>query len=101
VSSQNLVLVPSLTSKEPLANTSSLIRMGPLQKCESFGLALTWVSVFDRRYLFVSRVCHKPSVLSKFTNHLDNKHLFCNCKSRIPRPPWSLGRHKMSHLASL
>jgi len=30
VSSQNLVLVPSLTSKEPLASTSSLIRMRPL-----------------------------------------------------------------------
>ena len=77
------------------------MRMRPLQKCESLGLAVTWVRVLDRRYLFVKRDCHKPSVLSRFTTHLANKHLFYSCKSKIPRPPWSLGRHNMFHLASL
>jgi hypothetical protein len=101
VSSQNLVLVPSFTSMDPLASTSSLIHMRPLQKCESFGFALTWVRVFESTFLFVKRDCHRPSVFSRFTNHLDNKHLFCSCKSRIPNPPWSLGRHNMSHLVSL
>ena len=56
---------------------------------------------FDRRYLFVKRDCHMPSVFSRFINHFANRHLFWSCKSIIPRPPCSFGRHKISHLASL
>ena len=41
-----------------------------------------------------------PSVFSRFISHLANKHLFCNCRFTIPSLPWSLGRHKMSHLTS-
>jgi hypothetical protein len=40
-------------------------------------------------------------VFKRFTIHLAKRHLFWSCKFKIPRPPWSLGRHKMSHLASL
>jgi hypothetical protein len=98
--SQNLVFSPSLTEKEPSYNTSSLIFMRPLKKWESYGLALTWERDFELRYLFVSNFCQIPSVLSKLTIHLANKHLFCKCKSKIPSPPWSLSQHKISHLAS-
>jgi hypothetical protein len=39
-------------------------------------------------------------VFSKLTNHLAKRPLFCNRKSKIPRPPWSLGWHRIFHLAS-
>jgi hypothetical protein len=62
------------------------------------GFALTCVRDLLFRYLLLSIVCHKPCVLSKFTIHLLNRHLFWSCRLIIPSP-WSLGRHKISHFA--
>jgi hypothetical protein len=98
---QKRVVLPSLIIKEPFVKTSSLIFISPLQKWESYGLALTYVRDLDLRYLFLSKSCHMPSIFSRLTIHLANKHLFCNSSSRIPNPPWSLGRQRMSHLVSL
>jgi hypothetical protein len=75
--------------------------MSPLQKWESFGFDDTCMRILVLKYLFLSKDCQVPSVFKRFTNHLANRHLFCSCKFKIPRPPWSLGRHKMSYLASL
>ena len=86
--------------KVPLVKISYLIFISPLQKWESYGLALTCVKDLDRKYLFFSNSCHIPSVLSKFTIHFARRHLFCIWRSKMPKPPWSLGRQRMSHLAS-
>ena len=100
VSSQNRVALPSLIKKVPLVKTSSLIFISPLQKWESYSLALTYVKDLNRKYLFFSNSCHIPSVLSKFTIHFARRHLFCIWRSKMPKPPWSLGPQRMSHLAS-
>ena len=92
-------LFPSLISKDPQTKTSSLIFINPLQKWESFGLAWTCDRDFVLKYLFRSKDCHVPSLFSKFTIHLLKRHLFWTSRSMTPRPPWSFGRQRMSHLA--
>jgi hypothetical protein len=42
-----------------------------------------------------------PCSLMSLKSHLLRRHLFCNLRSRMPRPPKSLGVHKTLHLVSL
>ena len=42
-----------------------------------------------------------PCSLMSLKSHLLRRHLFCNLRSRMPRPPKALGVHKTLHLVSL
>jgi hypothetical protein len=79
--------------KDPQDKVISLIFINHLQKWKSYGFACTWVCVFERRYLFLSKVYQVPSILRKFTIHLLRMQIFWISRSII------LGRHKMPHFA--
>ena len=51
------------------------------------------------KYLFLSKDCYVSSLLSRLTIHLLRRHLFWTLRSMTPRPPWSLGQKRISHLA--
>ena len=76
VSSQNLILRPSPSLKDPLRKKSSISFMRPFQKGESVGLAVTCDNDLSWRYLLCSRSCHTPSSFKSLLSHLLSKHLF-------------------------
>jgi hypothetical protein len=60
----------------------------------------TWVIV-----LFLGTYFERDFADTLFINesksHLLRRHLFCNLRSRMPRPPKALGVHNILHLVSL
>lgn len=101
LSSQNLVACPLLTLNIPLARKRSLTFINPDQKCESPGFLTTCPKVLLPKYFFLKICCHIPSSFNNLNNHLLSKHLFWISMFLIPKPPKSLGWHRIFHLANL
>lgn len=99
LSSQNLTCVPSLIMKVPNRRNSCFAFIRLAQKCEFPFLHWTCESGLEPRYLLRSISCQVPSVASNLKSHLLSNAVFLISKSWIPRSPWSLGWHKILHLA--
>ena len=100
VSSQNLVDIPLPTKNLTLRKNISFVLISPFQNGESVGLMVARASVFECKYLLRSIWDHMPSgSVSNLYNHLLIRHLFLISNFSIPRPPWSLGRQRISHRA--
>ena len=99
VSSQDRTCEPLLTLKVPKRRKLCFTFIKLDQKCESPGFHSTWTNSLDTRYLFLNSCCHVPSEVNSLNNHFLNSAMFLTFRSWIPRPPCTLGWHRIFHLA--
>ena len=99
LSSQKRTCVPLFILKVPKRRKSCFTFIKLDQKYESPGFHSTWTNGWDTRYLFLSNCYHIPSEVNNLNNHLLKRAMFLILRSWIPRPPWSLGWHRIFHLA--
>jgi len=80
---------------------SSFTFIRSAQNWESPGLLVTYVRDLEPRYLLRRSCSQMPSLLVSLHSHLLKRHLFWISKFIIPRPPGSLGLHRILHFESL
>jgi hypothetical protein len=98
VSSQNLTCDPFFILKVPKHRKSCFTFIKLDKKCESPVFQSTSTRGLEPRYLFLISCCQVSSDVKSLNNHLLRSVVFLIFRSWIPRPPWSLGWHKIVHL---
>ena len=100
MSSQNLTCDPFFIMKVPNRRNSFFAFSKLAQKWESPLFHWTWTNDLVRRYLLRRIFCQVPSVVNYRYNHLLSNAMFLSSRFCIPKPPCSLGCHRISHFAS-